>query len=135
MFGPSNDDYQDSEFPPQDQAEEDAFYQDSWPPEAYGGQEQYNTESEEVFYGRGRQARNQGHRNVSVRHAVIWPTTGVTKQPPSFQAGCTWRKIKESIELWMDGCEVPAARILPLIFATSFQAHQQTVGTKRALTR
>ena len=131
MFGPANDDYQDSEFPPQDQAEDVAFYQDSWPPEVDGGQEQYNTESEEVFYGRGRQTRNQGQRNVSVRHAVIWPTSGVTKQPPSFQAGCTWRKIKESIELWMDGCEVPASRILPLIFATSFQAHQQLGGMAR----
>ena len=128
MFGPTNDDDQGSEFPPQDQAEYDAFYQDDWPPEVGGGQEEYNSEPQEVFYGRGRQARNHGQRNVSVRHAVIWPTTGVTKQPPSFQAGCTWRKIKESIELWMDGCEVPAARILPLIFATSFQAHQQLAG-------
>ena len=128
MFGPTNDEDQDSEFPPQDQAEYDAFYQDQWPPEVDGGQEQNNSESQEVFYGRGRQTRNHGQRNVSVRHAVIWPTTGVTKQPPSFQAGCTWRKIKESIELWMDGCEVPASRILPLIFATSFQAHQQLAG-------
>ena len=128
MFGPANDEDPDSEFPPQDQAEYDAFYQDNWPPEVDGGQEQYNSESQEVFYGRGRQTRNHGQRNVSVRHAVIWPTTGVTKQPPSFQAGCTWRKIKESIELWMDGCEVPASRILPLIFATSFQAHQQLAG-------
>ena len=78
MFGPSDNDYQHDEFPPQDQAEDNAFYQDSWPLELDGGQEQNNQESEEVYYGRGRNTRNQGHRNVSVRHAVIWPTTGVT---------------------------------------------------------
>ena len=51
MFGPANNEYQDSEFPPQDHAEDDAFYQDSWPPEVDGGQEQHDMDRRKCSMG------------------------------------------------------------------------------------
>ena len=54
---------------------------------------------------------------------VDWTLNGNSKTPPVFGSQITWREAVENLELWLDGCEIPADRALPTIFSKAFHNH------------
>ena len=113
-------------------------YEDVWQPtgsgdwnwsyygDAAGGGEDYTDwEYDDTAYWGGK-GRNRAVGTMT--RAIDWSGGVGTKKPPVFGSQVTWRVVKEELEQWLDGCELPPERVLSVIFGGAFYNHPVMKG-------